>query len=96
MPHIFTRPRAEADVLEIWRDMAQDRPTNADRLLERIRDALSRLAAMPLMGQARCDLAPGLRLFPVGKYLMFFRPVQDGMEVIRVLHGKRHLTGRCF
>ena len=51
MPHIFTRPRAEADVLEIWRDIAQDRPTNADRLLERIRDTLSRLAARPLMGR---------------------------------------------
>jgi toxin ParE1/3/4 len=96
MPHILTRPRAEADLLEIWRYIAQDSPANADRLLDHIRDTLNRLAAMPLMGQARFDLAPGLRMFPVGNYLIFFRPVQDGIEVIRVLHGKRHITGRFF
>jgi toxin ParE1/3/4 len=96
MPQIFTRPRAEADLVDIWRYIAQDSPANADRLLDRIRDALSRLAAMPFMGQARVDLAPGLRMFPVGSYLIFFQPIQDGIEVIRVLHGKRHITGRFF
>jgi toxin ParE1/3/4 len=96
MPRVFTRPRAEADLLDIWRYIAQDSPATADRLLDRIRDTLSRLAAMPLMGQARFDLAPGLRMFPVGNYLIFFRPAQDGIEVIRILHGKRHITGRFF
>jgi toxin ParE1/3/4 len=96
MPHVFTRPRADADLLEIWRYIAQDSPANADRMLDRIRDTLNRLAAMPFMGQARFDLAPGLRMFPVGNYLIFFRPVQDGIEVIRVLHGKRYITGRFF
>ena len=57
---------------------------------------LSRLAAMPFMWQARFDLAPGLRMFQVGSYLIFFRPIQGGIEVIRVLHGKRNITGRFF
>jgi plasmid stabilization system protein ParE len=34
--------------------------------------------------------------FPVGNYLIFFRPIQDGIEVIGVLHGKRNITGRFF
>jgi toxin ParE1/3/4 len=96
MPHIFTRPRAEADLMDIWRYIAQDSPANADHLLDRIRETLNQLAAMPFMGQARFDLAPGLRMFPVGSYLIFFRPVQDGIEVIRILHGKRNITGRLF
>ena len=96
MPHIFTRPRAEADLVDIWTYIAQDNPANADRLLDRIRDTLNRLAAMPLMGQARFDLAPGLRMFPIGSYLMFFRPIEGGIDLIRVLHGKRHITGRFF
>jgi toxin ParE1/3/4 len=96
MPHVFTRPRAEADLVEIWHYIAQDSPANADRMLDRISDTLSRLAIMPFIGQARFDLAPGLRMFPVGSYLLFFRPIQDGIEVIRVLHGKRHITGRFF
>jgi len=96
MPHVFTRPRAEADLLDIWSYIAQDSPANADILLDRIRDTLNRLAAMPFMAQARFDLAPGLRMFPVGSYLIFFRPIQDGIEVIRILHGKRNITSRFF
>jgi toxin ParE1/3/4 len=96
MPHILKRPRAEADLIDIWRYIAQDSPANADRLLDRIRETLSRLAAVPFMGQARFDLAPGLRMFPVGNYLIFFRPIEGGIDVIRVLHGKRHITGRFF
>ena len=83
-------------MLDIWSDIAQDSPANADRLLDRIRDTLNRLAAMPFMGQARFDLAPGLRMFPVGNYLIFFQPIENGIEVIRVLHGRRHITGRFF
>jgi toxin ParE1/3/4 len=96
MRRVFTRPRAEADLLDIWRYIAQDSPANADRLLDRIRDTLNRLAAMPFMGQARFDLGPGLRMFPVGNYLIFFQPIENGIEVIRVLHGRRHITGRFF
>jgi toxin ParE1/3/4 len=96
MPHILKRPRAEADLIDIWRYIAQDSPANADRMLDRISETLNRLAAVPFMGQARFDLAPGLRMFPVGNYLIFFRPIEGGIDVIRVLHGKRHITGRFF
>jgi toxin ParE1/3/4 len=82
MPQVFTRPRAEADLVNIWRDIAQDSPANADRRLDRIRDTLNRLATVPCMGQARVDLAPGLRMFPVGHDLMFFQPIHDGVEVV--------------
>lgn len=96
MPQVFKRPRAEADLVDIWRYIAQDSPANADRMLDRISETLNRLAAMPFMGQARFDLAPGLRMFPVGSYLIFFRPIESGIEVIGVLHGKRNITGRFF
>ena len=96
MPHILKRPRAEVDLIDIWRYIAQDSPANADRMLDRINETLSRLSAVPFMGQARFDLAPGLRMFPVGNYLIFFRPIEGGIDVIRVLHGKRHITGRFF
>lgn len=96
MPHVIIRPRAEADLVDIWNDIAQDSPSRADRMLERSGDTMNRLAAMPFMGQARFDLAPGLRMFPVGNYLIFFRPIEDGIEVIRVLHGRRNITRRFF
>jgi toxin ParE1/3/4 len=32
-----------------------------------------------------------LRSSPVGSYLVFYLPLPDGIEVIRVLHGSRDL-----
>jgi toxin ParE1/3/4 len=43
------------------------------------------------MGTARDNLAPGLRSFPVGNYLVFYRITPEGIEVARVLHGARDL-----
>ncbi|MEZ0259218.1 MAG: type II toxin-antitoxin system RelE/ParE family toxin [Chthoniobacter sp.] len=40
-------------------------------------------------GQARPDIAPELRFLPVGNYLIFHRPIENGVEIVRVLHGSR-------
>jgi plasmid stabilization system protein ParE len=32
-----------------------------------------------------------LRSLPVGSYIVFYRPMEDGIIVIRVLHGARYL-----
>ncbi len=47
------------------------------------------LAKQPLAGQARSDLAPGLRFLPVGNYLIFHRPIENGVEIAPVIHGSR-------
>jgi toxin ParE1/3/4 len=82
----------------LWKKPHQNRPRalNRSNPYRRFTDTPNRLAAMPFIGQARVDLAPSLRMFPVGNYLIFFQPIQDGVEVIRVLHGKRNITGRFF
>ena len=38
---------------------------------------------------ARDELAPGIRSFPFGRYLVFYLPISDGIDVVRVLHGAR-------
>jgi toxin ParE1/3/4 len=37
------------------------------------------LAKQPEAGQARPDLAPELRFLPVGNYLIFYRPIENGV-----------------
>jgi toxin ParE1/3/4 len=49
------------------------------------------LAKQPGMGEARPELAEGLRCFSVGNYLIFFKPLSDGIEVVRVLSGARDI-----
>jgi toxin ParE1/3/4 len=41
------------------------------------------------MGRARDNLAPNLRSFPVKKFVIFFRRVDDTVEIVRILYGGR-------
>ena len=49
------------------------------------------IADSPMIGRTREELAPGLRSFPVGNHVIFYRSVKNGIEVIRVLHGARDI-----
>ncbi len=82
-------PQAELDLTTIWNFIANDGIKAADALLERIDEAFDMLAQMPRAGRARNDLALNLRSFPVGSYVVYYVPVSDGIEVIRVMSGWR-------
>ncbi|MDD2901121.1 MAG: type II toxin-antitoxin system RelE/ParE family toxin [Syntrophales bacterium] len=87
MPKVVKRPLAETDLEEIWWYIAQDNPDAADRVLDKIEERCRTLAQFPNMGFSRDELHPGLRSLPVGKYLIFYLPIADGIEVVRVLPG---------
>jgi toxin ParE1/3/4 len=84
--------QAEADLDEVWFHIARDSPANATRFLHRILKQSQLLAEAPRLGRVRADLAPGLRSFPLGNYLIFYRQLDDGIEIVRILHGSRDLT----
>ena len=87
MPKILKRPLAENDLEEIWWYLAQDDPDAANRFLDKIEERCRALAQFPNMGVSRDELHPGLRSLPVGKYLIFYTLIPDGIEVVRLLHG---------
>ena len=89
MPRLLKRPEAESDLDEIWWYIAQDSPQNADRFLDRIQERCLALADFPQMGTSRDDLKVGLRSQPFGNYLIFYFPLEDGIDIVRVLHGAR-------
>jgi toxin ParE1/3/4 len=39
----------------------------------------------------RYDLASNLRSFPVGSYVVFYIPLPDGVEIVRVMHGHQDI-----
>lgn len=85
---ITRRPRAETDLVEIWSHIADDNEAAANRLLGRIADVLEMLREHPQAGRSRPDLkSPALRSFPIGNYVVFYQPMSNGIEVIRVLSG---------
>ncbi len=92
MPIIKRTALAEEDLIEIWIYIAQDDPGAADHLLNEFEKKFSFLANNPKIGPARQDIAPELRYFPVGSYLILYRTIHDGIEIVRVVHGARRLT----
>ncbi len=81
--------RAENDLSEIWSYIAADSVPSADRPNSIFRDKLSTLADFPMMGRSRPELRPGLRSIPAGSYAIFYRPIENGVEIVRVLHQAR-------
>ncbi len=88
---VLKRPLAEYDLDDIWWYIAQDNPEAADRLLDRIEERCRALAQFPEMGVNREELMHGLRGFPIGNYVVFYLPIEHGIDIVRVLPGMRDI-----
>ena len=84
--------QAEADLDDLWAYIAANNPDAADRLVEAVLESSWLHVRFPNMGQNRDELRPGLRCFIVSPYVVFYRPVEDTIEVLRVLHGARDIA----
>lgn len=91
MARVTRRPQAEADILEIWDYIADDSILDADRWVDSLDEKLALWATQPMMGRSRDELAPGIRSLAFGRYVVFFEPLSDGIDVVRVLHGSRDI-----
>jgi toxin ParE1/3/4 len=96
MPNIFKSPRAKRDLLEIWDYIADDSELRADTFLELIDQKLHILAQNSGIGRLRQELGKDLRSFPVGRYIIFYHALTNGIDIIRVLHSARELTTDFF
>lgn len=83
--------RARRDLIDIWRHIGRDDPAAADRLLDRIDARCALLAEHPQLGPERADIRPGLRYVVIERYVILYRSVEGGVEIVRVVHGARDL-----
>ncbi|AFY80650.1 type II toxin-antitoxin system RelE/ParE family toxin [Oscillatoria acuminata] len=79
------------DITEIATYLEQLSPAVAVRLIDKIIEQCQRLADFPNMGRRWDQISPPLRSFPVEDYLIFYRGIADGIEVVRVVSGYRDL-----
>jgi toxin ParE1/3/4 len=84
-------PKAEADLVGIADYIAQESPAAASQLIERIEKACAMVGDNPLLGPARPEIAPDTRAWVVDRYLILYRPIPAGAEIVRVVHGARNL-----
>lgn len=64
----------------------------ADRLIEAIEDQFALLCEMPRIGRQCEEFGPGIRIFPVGKYLVYYRQSRRALHILHVFHGARDQT----
>jgi toxin ParE1/3/4 len=76
-PRLRRTSQAEEDLIHIWAHIARDNLAAADRLIDLLDEKSQALALNPQMGMLRNDIAPGVRHFPVGRYLILYRDVWE-------------------
>jgi toxin ParE1/3/4 len=83
---------ASTDLYENSEFIARDKPEAAYRWVEKIESACQTLATNPEMGQSRISKNHGpCRSFSCGNYVIFFRGLVDGVEIIHIVRGERDL-----
>lgn len=87
-------PEARQDILDITDYIAADNVDAAFRLRDRLFAVFDRLARRPALGHVRDDLiarTSGVRFWPVGAYLVIYRPAEHALQIVRVLSGYRDI-----
>jgi toxin ParE1/3/4 len=86
---------ALADLAELAESIRQHNSSAALRFLDAAEATFRVLASMPGMGEryeTGNPLDQELRCFPISKFpkrIVYYKPVTDGVVIIRVLHGAR-------
>jgi toxin ParE1/3/4 len=97
MARVIKRSVAERDLDDIASYLQQTSPRTAIRFLEAVDQACERLADMPgLGGECESDKPSlaGVRLWTIRgfkKYVILYRPIEDGIEVLRIVYGARDI-----
>ena len=95
MSRVLFRPAAISDLQQIAEYIETERSGRGYSFVDEIRTACAVWAGNPLAGRARIELGEDIRSFPHGSYVVFYRPLKDGIAVLHVLHGARDI-GRLF
>lgn len=63
----------------------------AEEFLRQVNAKCQRLTQFPALGRTRDELAAGVRSLPVDAYLIFYRLIEGGVEILRVVSGYQDL-----
>jgi toxin ParE1/3/4 len=64
-------------------------PAAARRFIDNPNEKLQLYAAQPEMGELRPELGQHICVFSYGNYVVIYRPLDDGIDVLRVFEGHR-------
>jgi toxin ParE1/3/4 len=91
MSRIRRTRQAKIDIAAAFTYLNERNPEAARKLRDRLSEVTRHLAMRPMIGVERPQLMPGLRSFPVPPYIFFYLPDDDGILIVRFLHGARDI-----
>ena len=81
---------ADRDLDEIFLYWAKRADLSAaERLIDSITDRFWLLCEHPDAGRLSEDMVAGVRCFPAGKYLIYYRKRRRGIDILHIFHGAR-------
>jgi toxin ParE1/3/4 len=83
--------QARQDLKDIKDYIARDSLDRAEQFVRSIAERFRLLMEFPDMGRCYESLSPGLRGFAVGSYIIFYRSMNSGISIERILSGYRDL-----
>ena len=91
MRRAFIQPQARVDLLEIWRYIARDNISAANKVIDTIHEEIDGLAEMPGKGHRRADVRDqSYRFWRVYSYVIGYRFDDKTITIARVVHGRRN------
>jgi len=92
MPTFVLSDEAETDIAGISEYIAKRNVAAAIKMLDLIQEACQTLAENPGLDEVRKGFGvPNCRSFTVNRYVVFFRPNGNGVDVARILDASRDL-----
>ena len=90
---LWTLP-AKNDLDDIYDYIAltDGRPATAEGVVRGIHEACQRYADGPSQGEARSDFGDNYRVGLYKRWVIIYRPIEDGIEILRLVDGSRDFS----
>ena len=89
--------RAQKDLDNLWARIAIESSDRvASNFIQRFYEVFITIASSPNAGIVAASLGANIRKFPLADYLIYYKPNRGGIQIIRIVHGKRKAKTRLF
>ncbi|WP_204106019.1 MULTISPECIES: type II toxin-antitoxin system RelE/ParE family toxin [Spirulina sp. CCY15215] len=83
--------RASRDLEEICDYFLEKSVDAGDRFVEAFNQKCRHLVHFPYLGRSYAQFSPSLRGISLMGYIIFYRIIEDGIEIVRIISGYRNL-----
>jgi toxin ParE1/3/4 len=82
---------ASQDLNEIADYFAANNVKAGEKFFQNFNRKCKQLILFPNSGKSYAEIYPELKGIPLGGYIIFYRILEDGIEILRVISGRRNL-----